>query len=247
MLHVEEAGNPDGEPMLLIHGFLSCNHQWMANRDRLGTTLRLIMMELPGHGQSPTPPDAASCAPDRVVEAIDQIRIERGIDQWWVLGQSLGAAVAINYVLHHPDNVTGLIFTNSRAAFGIARRGTESDPNAPIDRATPRDLPFHPVNARRFPDEVKDALVTAADAIDPATVGRVVSHRSAWGATERFGELTMPVLLVNGRWEKAFQPKVPEAQRLIPHLQVVELEGGHSINIEQADAFNEAVLEFIAS
>lgn len=248
VLNVEVAGNVDGPPMVLIHGFLSCNAQWMANRDALGRRHRLFLVELPGHGNSPRPDSTDGYGPAAVIPAIDAVRVDHGVDRWWVVGQSLGGAVAARYALAHPDRTLGLAFTNSRAMFGIPRRQSSgSEKRLPPPTIThPRDLAVHPINATRFPEEVKSALVAGADAIDLSVIDAITAHRNSWRSVDDFSDFSFPTLLVNGRWEKAFQPHVPHAVETIPDLTLVELEGGHSINIEQAAAFNEAVLAFTA-
>ena len=247
-LNVEVAGNPQGPPVVLIHGFMSSNAQWMANQDALGEVLHLHMVELPGHGKSPVPESDDDYAPVAILEAIEGIRIQRGIDTWWVIGQSLGGAIAIQYVLTHAERARGLVFTNSRAAFGIARRKARTDAPAPPgpEITNLRDLPMHPINASRFPEDVKTAMVAAADAMDPTAAMAITRWRNAWQSLDQLGDLTVPTMLVNGRWESAFQEHVPTAAERIPDFRMVELEGGHSINVEQAEAFNAAVLDFVS-
>ncbi len=244
-VYVEEAGNPAGPAILLVHGFLSSAAQWDLNVERLGQAHRLLLMELPGHGRSPAPDERDAYAPDRIVEAIESVREAHGVDRWWVVGQSLGGAVSIRYGLTHPERVLGLIFSNSRAVFGIGRRGADGVRGMSQAPSTPRELPFHPANASRFPSAVKARLVAAADAVAMHVVDHVGSHRGEWRSGHRFGELQMPTLLVNGRWETLFQPCVDEARAALASLEVVHLEGGHSINIEQPEGFDAAVVDFI--
>ena len=59
------------------------------------------------------------------------------------------------------------------------------------------------------------------------------------------GRISVPTLLVNGTRETAFQPLRDLAAQAIPGLAVVDLEGGHSVNLDQAEAFNAAVASFI--
>jgi len=241
VLNYEVAGNPEGTPMVLVHGFLSCNAQWDLNRDALGARHRLVMVELMGHGGSQAPTDVAAYAPANVVSEIDQIRQALGIERWWVCGQSLGGAVAMRYCLSHQDAALGLVFTNSRAVFGIERRGVAEDAPPVVNVA---DLPIHPNKATRLPPEVKAKLVAAADAMPLHAVHHVMAHRTKWESISELDELRIPVLLVNGRWEKAFQPFVEVAEQGISEFTAVHLEGGHAINVEQADEFNKAVLAF---
>lgn len=246
-MFVEEAGNADGPPMLFIHGFLSSNAQWDLNRDELGQHYRLLMVELPGHGRSQVPDSAAGYAIEALVAQLESIRVNYGVDRWWVCGQSLGGAISILYCLAHPDRVQGLIFTNTRAAFGIKRQGVSSNGGVPPVVSEPRQLPVHPINAKRLPEGIKQRMVAAADAMSVEAINQFLARRHTWKSTARMAELSMPVLLVNGRWEKAFQEFVTQAGELIADLHVVSLEGGHAINAEQPDQFNEAVIEFAAA
>lgn len=244
-MFVEEAGNPAGPPLLMVHGFLSSNAQWDLNRAELGAHYRLLMVELPGHGRSAAPKEADDYAIDSLVAAFEAIRIAHNVDQWWVCGQSLGGAISILYCLARPEQVHGLIFTNSRAAFGIKRQGMSGNGGAPPQIKATRDLSVHPINAKRLPEPIKQRMVDAADGMDIGAVNHFLGRRHTWKSTERMAELTMPVLLVNGRWEKAFQEFVDQAAERIPDLRVVTLEGGHAINAEQPEQFNQAVIEFV--
>lgn len=245
-LHYLDGGNPDGPPVVFLHGFLSSNLQWELNRTRLESELRTIYVELPGHGSSPAPVDVAGCTPAVVLSAIDTIRADLDIDQWIVVGQSLGGAIGLRYTLAHPDRVRGVAFTNSRAVFGLSRTGPPSQAPKPQTTRDLRKLPYHPIHAKRFPDELKAGMVAAADAMQPSTVEYLATHSGSWRSVDDLTELSCPVLLVNGTWESAFQPHVARAEDAVADLRVVHLEGGHSINVEQPDAFNEAIVDFVA-
>src|SRR3954471_6390055 len=201
--------------MLMIHGLLSGNAQWDPNRDALGRELRMIMVELPGHGRSAAPDAAEDYRAGRILAELERVRSDAGVDRWWVCGQSLGGAVALRYCLVHPDRVLGLILTNTRAAFGVDRPDDDRaasraarDPRPRSMPASTRDLPLHPINATRLPPDVKARLVDAADAVPLHAVGHFAFQLDAWSSSDQLSRLRVPVLLVNGRWEKLFQPHV---------------------------------------
>jgi pimeloyl-ACP methyl ester carboxylesterase len=262
-LHVEESGNPAGPPVLFLHGFMSSNLQWEPNRAGLGAELWLLLAEQPGHGRSPGPDDAAAYRADTVLDQLDRIRTDRGIDRWWLVGQSLGGAMLIRYALRHPERVAGLVFTNSRAVFGLAgRRAPAGDePRGSAEGGDGRDrsglpaeptrekiraLPYHPSNAKRIPAELQARMIEAADAM-PMAVFRHLRTGGPWHSTDDLHRLEVPTLLINGRFEKDFQPCVEMARTAIARLEVVELDGGHSVNIDQPEAFNRAVMDFVHS
>jgi len=228
--------------MLLLHGFLSCRAQWDLNAERLGERFRLIIVELMGHGVSDAPDEPSWYGPDHVLSELERVRVDHDVDQWWVCGQSLGGAIATRYALAHPNRALGLVFTNSRAAFGIARPGIRQI--IPDTISSTRDVSVHPVHATRLPEAIKARLVEAADATPLHVVDLVSGHREAWRSVDQMTELTIPVMLVNGRWEKAFQKTLDEVRDSIGHVEIVDLEGGHAINIEQAAGFDAAVLDF---
>lgn len=246
-MQVEDVGNPEGSALLLLHGFLSSNVQWDLNREALGEHHRLLLAELPGHGRSASPTDAAAYGVDAVVAGIEHIRITHDIDRWWVCGQSLGGAVALRYCLAHPDRVHGVIFTNSRAVAGLRRDGVSSQTPDAAELADLRKLPVHPVHARRFPEALKQRMVMAADAMQPHAVQAVMNHRHSWRSIDDLHRLDLPVLLVNGLWEKKFQLCLDDLRAAVRHLTIVNLEGGHSINVEAPAGFNDAVLAWLAA
>lgn len=248
-LHVEEIGDPAGPPVLFLHGFMSSNLQWEPNRDGLGRRLRLLLVEQPGHGQSPGPDDPAAYQAPAILARLDRIRSERGIDRIWFVGQSLGGAIAIRYALTYPEHVAGLVFTNSRAVFGLV--GKQSAPPKPGERSPRltkeriRSMPYHPRHSKRLPADLQAKMIKVADEM-PHTVFRYLRSGGPWDSTEDLDQLKVPTLLVNGRFEKAFQPCVGEAERLIPDIRTVHLDGGHSVNIDQPEQFNQAVLDFVS-
>ena len=59
------------------------------------------------------------------------------------------------------------------------------------------------------------------------------------------GRISVPTLLVNGTRETAFQPLRDLAARKIPGVEVVDLDGGHAVNLDRAPDFNAAVTAFV--
>ena len=235
-------GDPANPAVLMLHGFMSSNAQWWPNLAAMTANRFLVTTELWGHGDSPLP-EAEQFSTQAYTAQFEQIRETLGIERWHTVGQSYGAGVIIRYALACPTRVLSVVATNSRSAFGQLVAGEEKSRSLPAD-ADLRKLPYHPIHARRFPDEVKEALVASADRMSTVAVDRGGLLGRNLNCIDVLGDLEMPLLITNGRYEKSFQPELDNLKQRYPQLKVADLEGGHSVNIEAAADFNSAVLKF---
>jgi pimeloyl-ACP methyl ester carboxylesterase len=252
-LHTDvHAGN--GPFLLLVHGFLSGRSQWRPNLEALSRVCRPVVVELWGHGRSPSPDDAALYHPDAYVEGFEELREELGAARWFICGQSLGGALTLRYSLTHPERLMAQIFTNSNAGLAdaewIAARRTSALQQAEAIERKGRDaleeLPVHPIRARRLPAEAQAALLEDAALHDPRGIARTLRYTTPHTpVADRVREIRVPTLLVCGERERRFAPLREFAEREIPGLKVVGAEAGHAVNIEAADAFNRAAVDFI--
>ena len=103
-----EHGDPEGPPLVLLHGLLLSS----AGQERVARALkrpRVLLLDLHGHGQSTQPPDPArytwSAFVDDVVALLDHLGIEKAS----LGGLSLGANVAIAAAEQRPERFTSLI------------------------------------------------------------------------------------------------------------------------------------------
>ena len=118
-----DAGNPGGEPVILLHGYTDTGRSFYAMMQHLlalRPDLRLIALDLRGHGASSMPP-AESCraAPERCFRPVDfaadvlAFMDEQGIRRAYLVGHSFGSLVAQEVALAHPDRVQRLVLIGS--------------------------------------------------------------------------------------------------------------------------------------
>lgn len=245
-----------GPYLLLVHGFLSSGAQWLLNIDALSAVCRPVTLELYGHGRSPVPESLEHYETPRYAAAIDGIRERLDAESWFVCGYSLGAAISIRYALDYAERIRGHIFTNSASAFAERRLSDAWRANARESaarlraggRAAVERIAVHPRRARRLPSRVHEALLADAARIDPAGIANAMeSTMPTASVRDELGRNTKPALLVCGRFEKRFAPHRAHAEAVMPHLDVVEVDTGHAVNMAAADAFNAHVAAFIAA
>ena len=108
-LYVEECGNPDGLPVVFLHGGpgagLSPHHRRFFDPARW----HAVLFDQRGAGQStPFASLDANTTPDLIAD-IERIREHLGIERWLVFGGSWGSTLALAYAEAHPDRVIGLV------------------------------------------------------------------------------------------------------------------------------------------
>ena len=251
-MHFDVHGDGDKPYLLLVHGFLSSRAQWRPNLKALSRVSRPVTVELLGHGRSATPSDPQAYTVAAYVARFEALRGHLGADRWVICGQSFGAGLTIRYALEHPHRVIGQIFTNSISGLSAPM---SPDPRARAARAAALEaggcealqaLPFYPRPSKRLPPELWEDLVADAQLASPAGVARSMDVTIAdLSVAADLRHISVPTLLVNGTRETAFQPLRELAAREIPGIAIVDVEGGHSINIDRADAFDAAVTAFI--
>ena len=110
--HVRDEGNPDGVPIVMIHGSLESLDVWDGWVKALGDKYRMISVDLPGHGLTGTWPRdeyTIEAYSDFVEVLADELRLDRFV----LAGHSMGGAVAWNFAATRPDRVAYLILVDS--------------------------------------------------------------------------------------------------------------------------------------
>jgi pimeloyl-ACP methyl ester carboxylesterase len=251
--HVEVWGDRKRPFLLLVHGIASSRAQWSLNIARLADVATPVVIELVGHGRSDAPDDPSVYRVEAYFERFEQLRAALGAETWAVCGQSFGAGLTMGYALAHPQRVSAQVWTNSASALGARRPPpTPAEAAARVaqiearGRAAIEAMPFFPRRNGRLPAHLEDALVGDAERISLAGMARSMVHTvPGLSVLDRLEAITTPTLLVNGRREAGFQEKRDEAVRRIPGLRVVDLDGGHPVNVDCAADFDAAVVAFL--
>ncbi|WP_018403706.1 prolyl aminopeptidase [Marinobacter gelidimuriae] len=108
-LYVEESGNPEGIPVLFIHGGPGAGCEDYHRRFFDAERFRIILMDQRGAGRSTPLAELASNSTDRLIADIETLREFLGIDQWLLFGGSWGSTLSLVYAQAHPQRVTGMV------------------------------------------------------------------------------------------------------------------------------------------
>jgi len=252
---VQESGNPDGPPIIFIHGLLGSRLNWDAQVHSAELQrFRLITYDMRGHGLSGKPTDAASYTEgkrwaDDLAAVIESSQARKPT----LVGWSLGGVVISNYLANQGDGrIAGAVYVN-----GVIEMKPDqivSHPAIYQDLVSP-DLKTHLDTVRDFlrlcfhtqPDAPTFERLLANAAMASWDMQRAVMAISV-EAAEGLGKVKVPVLLLYGERDALVQakPAIDRARQLNPRVQSkLYAESGHAPFLEEASRFNQDLSAFV--
>ena len=232
--------------VVLLHGFGGDLDNWLFNVTPLAAVADVVALDLPGHGQS----DIALPAPS--VEALAGFGAAfldaLGIGRAHLVGHSLGAAVAAQLALDHPERVAGLVLV-APAGFGPEINMEYID--GFVRASGKKDLKV--VLAQLFADEslVTRSLVDGVlrykrldgvgDLLESLAAGVFPDGRQAAEPGRRLDARSVPVTVVWGGDDRVI-PAAHAAAAPDGATVVVLEKAGHMVQMERSGEVNELLL-----
>ncbi|MEM7794183.1 MAG: prolyl aminopeptidase, partial [Cyanobacteria bacterium P01_C01_bin.118] len=108
-LYFEEAGNPEGKPVVFLHGGPGGGMVPFYRQFFDPQLWRIVLFDQRGCGQSTPHAELMGNTTWDLVDDIERLRSNLNIDQWTVFGGSWGSTLALAYAQTHPQRCAGLI------------------------------------------------------------------------------------------------------------------------------------------
>lgn len=108
-LYWEQCGNPDGEPVVFLHGGPGSGSNATHRRFFDPTYFRIILFDQRGAGRSMPLGEYRDNTTPLLIADIERIRAMLGIPRWLVFGGSWGSTLALAYGEAHPERCTGFV------------------------------------------------------------------------------------------------------------------------------------------
>lgn len=246
-----------GTPLVLLHGVGSAARSWRRQVDALSSRLRVIAWDAPGYGTSTALASAEPSAQDYAASLQDFLAA-LGLDRFHLVGHSLGCIMAARYARLHPERILSL--TLASVATGHAqlpasererlRAGRLDDlaalgPRGMAEKRGPRLLGPHAT-----PEDVRAVVETMA-MIRPDGYTQAVRMLSN-ADTRADVRVLAPDLRVQFIYGDADVITTPQQNQSVhaerPGAPVHVLAGaGHALYIEQPEAFNKLLLQWVTN
>jgi pimeloyl-ACP methyl ester carboxylesterase len=260
-LHWAEIGA--GSPLLFIHEFAGDDRSWAGQARHFARSHRCITYAARGYPPSDVPTHVSLYSQARAVEdAVDVLDVA-GVSAAHVVGMSMGGFAALHLVLGHPDRVRSAVIAG--VGYGAQpekqeqfRRESLALADAFEKNGTPTVAADYAVGPARVQLQNKnpDAWHSFAEALaEHDAVGAALTMRGVQATRPSLYELQdelrrtrTPVLIVAGDEDEGSLEPSLMLKRTIPTSGLLILpRTGHTINLEEPDAFNRAISHFIGA
>ena len=108
-MYWEQSGNPDGVPVVFLHGGPGAGANAAHRRFFDPETYRIVIFDQRGAGRSKPFSELANNTTDHLVDDIETLRRHLGIDRWLIFGGSWGSTLGLAYGIKHSDRCSGFI------------------------------------------------------------------------------------------------------------------------------------------
>lgn len=114
-VHLRDEGPTDAPVIILLHGSNASLHTWEQWTEKLKGQYRIIRYDQPGHGLTGPHPKADYSAA-AFVDVVDQIAKNRGLEKFYLGGNSMGGWVSHEFAKRHPGKLQGVILVDAGGA-----------------------------------------------------------------------------------------------------------------------------------
>lgn len=116
LIHAVRYGQ-GGKQLVLIHGNMASANWWRPVGESLSDSYTLLAVDLRGFGDSPDTPEQVTLA-DHAKDIYDLVQQE-GLENFVLVGHSLGGGVAMQFAAQYPDLLAGLVLVDSAPVGGM--------------------------------------------------------------------------------------------------------------------------------
>jgi 3-oxoadipate enol-lactonase len=243
-----------GNPLVLIHGAGDNLNMWYHQLPAFSQKYRVISYDFRGAGGTEVPEGDYTIAV--MAEDAYQLMQALGVGRGYLLGFSMGGRIALEVAINHPEMVKALVLANS--ALGLTPPSPESrewrrrmvaslehgEAPSVMDMLTVSS--FSPDYKSRHPAEF-DRYLKVKLHNHPEGFARLMRSMGLLAAPPYLSRLKCPVLIIAG--EKDILMGTAQgrlAHEAIAGSKLVAMPSGHATPVEAPQAFNSAVLEFLA-
>ncbi len=237
-----EVHGRQGPALLLTHGYSATSEMWKGQIEAFSRNHRLVLWDMRGHGQSDYPDDQGAYSEALTVGDMAALLDEVGAKRAVIGGLSLGGYMSLAFYRAHPERASALLIIDTGPGFK-KDDAREAWNKRALDTAVRLDREGLSV-LKAASRERSNANHRDATGLARAARG-MLTQRDA-RVIETLPDIKVPSLVVVGADDAPFLAATDYMAAKIPGAtKVVIPAAGHAVNIDQPQAFVDAVLPFL--
>ncbi len=258
-LHYVEQGQ--GVPLVFVHEFAGDAESWRPQLACFGRRYRAIAYNARGYPPSDVPEDVGAYSQRQAAEDIRGVLDALGIARAHVCGLSMGGYATLHFGLLHPDRALSLVVAGAGYGSGPDRETFRRDTEQVVKRFEegmgvvadfysqgPARVQYQDKDPQGW-QAFRDRLAAGSARGHSLTMQGVQMLRpSVFDLGPELERLDVPTLVMTGDEDEPCLEPGLYMKRKIPRAGLVVLpKSGHAINLEEPEAFNRAVLDFLTA
>lgn len=260
-LHYEEIGS--GIPIVFLHEFAGDHRSWEPQLSHFGRTYRCITYAARGFPPSDVPVDPAAYSQDRAVDDVVAVLDAAGVNQAFIVGNSMGGFGALHFALQRPERCLGSVVAGCGYGAHPDKEATFREESEKVAVAFETEgseamSQWYGVGPARVQYETKDPrghaehvrVLAEHDPIGAANTMRGVQKARPllYAMAEELAACRPPVLVIAGDEDNGVLETDLMLKRTIPRCGLATLpKSGHVTNLEEPELFNLHVQRFLTS
>ena len=244
----------EGEgPWVTLSHSLACNlHMWDEEAKRLSKRYKVLRYDTRGHGKSGAPAGAYTL--ESLADDLHGLLVALGVQSTHFVGLSMGGMIGQTYALKYPGTFKSLALCDTSSRYPAAAAGlwveriktVESQGMEPLVESTLARWLTEPFRKAR-PDVVEKVANMIRSTPVPGYVGCCHAIPKI-DLTARLNEIRCPAVVIVGKDDAGTPVAMAEdIHQAMPGSKLVIIaDAAHLSNLEQPDAFNQALGDFLA-
>ena len=234
----------DGPVVLLGHGYGSTRHMWDDQHRALADRWRVVSWDMRGHGETDSPSDPKQYSAALIVADMRALLQHLGVERAIIGGLSLGGYVSLAFALAHPEMTQALVICDSGPGYRNAEARAQWNQRAQ-ERAASLESKGLDALTRRS-KETQQAVHRSAQGLAHAARGMLAQDGSQ--VIDSLASIRVPTLVIVGDQDQPFVAPSEYMAKKIAGARLAVIPGaGHSSNLDQPEAFNRVLREFLTS
>lgn len=260
-VHVEIVNEHATKTIVLLHGFTGSTQTWQHVVKELPTSIRIIAIDLIGHGQSAAPQTMNAYSIEVQIQLLDNLFERLALQKMILVGYSMGGRVALSYASRYPNRIAQLILESASPGLeGQVERFARKNADDAlaiqiISHGLPAfvekwgDIPLF-ASQRNLPQAVQGEIRN--ERMRQREIGLANSLRgmgtgvmpALWNGLKY---ITIPVTLITGELDRKFVTLNEQMHNQLPNsIHWIVPAVGHAIHVENPIKFATIVKETIS-